>query len=714
MEMSRRVTQGLLSEAFGYEALDTDRLVRTLGFRRLAERGLPKLGPGMQDMLAAYTRGVNVCLEHQPLPVEFSFTGHQPRPWTEVDTVTLGKFMEWNLSHAWAGGLLRAKLIAIMGDRFNEIDMAYPSANPSILAKGIDVRELDPTGEVAGSGQDPLLQGGPAGSNSWVIPPSRSSTGHVLLANDMHLELRIPSIWYLAHLHTTHDDLQVYGTSLPGLPCVVVGHNSRIGWGATLGFADQQDLFVEEIHPEDPGLHRTPDGWRRFEETIEKIPVKGRAEPHQEVVRHTSHGPVLDRVLETGGKALALQAVPLQESISFEGFYELQTARNWDEFTRAVEKIQAPPLNLVYGDVEGNVGYWLAGKVPVRRGSNGRVPMPGWSGEHDWNGFVPFREMPHLKNPGQEIIVTANHKVIDENYPHFLGEAWMNGYRARRIHDVLDPMKTIGPEDCVRLMMDGHSIPGREFVTLVEDWMPADHNLRPLRDRLARWNAQLTADSVGGALYEVMLYTAFHQLLKNVLEDSSIRGLIGAGPHPLFLACTEFYGHAAPTLLRILRDPGSKLLADFGGRDRLLEASLVEAKQFLQQRLGPDVNQWTWGNLHHVHFEHAMSKVPALAPFFGLPSFPIGGDTDTVHQTAYLIQDPFDNNTYSPGFRQILDFSDFSRSRVLIIPGESGHPTSPHYGDLVDLWRRGDFIPMLWTPEEVDKETRALLTLDPV
>jgi penicillin amidase len=521
----------------------------------------------------------------------------------------------------------------------------------------------------------------------------------------------LPALWYAVHLSS--GPFEVSGVSLPGLPLVMVGHNARIAWGMTLAFTDCEDLFVERLDPQDLGRYEFRGKWREAGVIPEPIRVKGRAEPHLEQVIVTHHGPVISDVVGYPDQRLAVNSMALRPCPAVKGWLLLNQAGCWDAFVAAMRCIEAPQLNVAYADVEGNIGYWVTGRVPVRAKGEGMVPAPGWTGEYEWVGEVPFEEMPHALNPAQGYLVTCNHRIVPDDYPHFLGNAWMNGYRARRIVEVLESKGRVSIDDCRVLHLDFVCLPGREFVQRLEGFAVEEPDLQAALERLRAWDGQLTPDSVGGAIYEVVRYALVRNLLEPGLGPELTSHLMGQGFHPLLLAASEFYGHDTVTMLRLLDDPESWWVSGAGGRQEVLVRSLRQAVAWLRQELGPDVNGWQWGRLHRATFPHAMALQKPLDRVFNRGPLPIGGDTDTPCQTAFLPNAPYDNNAWAPSFRQIVDLGDLGRSAFIIPPGQSGHLASAHYDDLAVAWLEGKYLPMLWSREQVEGEAEGKLILRP-
>jgi penicillin amidase len=710
MEINRRTATGRLSELFGAVALDTDRTARTFGFHRLGQVDWERCDGGIRQATTAYADGVNAYLS-QPgarMPLEFTLLGHKPEPWSPVDSLAFSRVMIWQLSHAWYGELLRAQMIEkVGGQHAAELEITYPAESPLVLPDGIEFNIREASGGLRRA-QGPFLQRA-MGSNAWAVAADRSKTGAPILCNDMHLALMLPSLWYLAHL--VGGEMDVAGVSLPGVPFVLVGHNAAVAWGMTLAFTDCEDLFIEEFT--DAGHYRFEGQVRQAQVIPEAIRVKGQAEPHVEQVTITHHGPVISDVVGAPERRIAVQSMALQPSPAMTGWYHLDRARGWDDFVEAMRLIEAPQLNVAYADTAGNIGYWITGRVPVRARGQGMVPAPGWTGEHEWTGEVPFEEMPHALNPKQGFVVTTNQRPVGDEYPHFLGSVWMNGYRARRIVEVLSSTPKVSADDCARLHLDFTCLPGREFAQAVRGMHSQDPEVQRALELLVQWDGNLTPDSLAGCVYEVTRYTLVREMLAPALGPELTTRLMGQGFHPLLLASHEFYGHDTVAMLRMLGHPDSWWVQQAGGREAVVLRSLRKAVDWLKKNLGDDPAGWQWGRIHRATWPHAMALQKPLDEVFNLGPLPIGGDTDTPCQTAITPDDPYDNKSWAPSFRQIVDMGDLASARIIHAPGQSGQLGSPHYGDLVDPWMRGEYLPMLWTRAQVEASLEGRLTLQP-
>jgi len=441
--------------------------------------------------------------------------------------------------------------------------------------------------------------------------------------------------------------------------------------------------------------------------------VKGRATPHVEEVTITHHGPIISDVIGYTGKRVAVNSMALRASQVARGWLWLNQAKGWDEFVRAMRMIEAPQLNVAYADTAGNIGYWCTGRVPVRAQGKGDVPVPGWTSDYEWIGEVPFEEMPHALNPQQGYVITANNRLMPADFPHFLGNVWMNGYRARRAAEVFESKPKLSADDLRALQIDFFCAPGVEFVQRVGDLKSDDPDATLALDLLRKWDGNLTAETIGGTVYEVARYTLVRNVFEAALSNSLVDRLMGQGFHPLLLNATEFYGHDTVTLLRLLDNPQSWWWSQAGGRDATIGRSLKQAVAWLRQTLGAYPQQWQWGKLHHSTFPHALALQKPLDQVFNRGPYPIGGDTDTVCQIAMLPNEPYDNKAWAPTYRQIVDLGDLSKSQWVYAPGQSGQLGSPHYDDLIEAWRTGQTIPMLWTRAQVEGAAEGKLVLIP-
>ncbi len=710
MELNRRTAQGTLSEIFGELALDTDRAVRTFGFNRLGSIDLANASAEMTEALHAYCAGVNAYIDKagSKLPLEFKLLGLKPKPWQPQDSTSFARVMMWQLSHAWHGEIIRYQIQQKVGvQHAEELEIHYPSGNPITLPNGIEFNVRLDDGKLIAE-QGPFLLRG-QGSNSWVVSKEKTADGHTYLFNDMHLALSMPGLWYQVHLHG--GEYHVTGVSLPGVPGVLVGHNERIAWGMTLAFIDCEDLYLEKMDSDQGTKYLFRGEWLPADVIEEVIPVKGKAQPHLEKVIVTRHGPIISDVVGQPNLRLAVRSMALRPSPSLTGWLNLNKAGNWDEFVLAMRQIEAPQLSVSYADVEGNIGYWMTGRAPIRAKGDGRTPAPGWDGEYEWVGEIPFEEMPHALNPQQGFIVHTNNKIVGEDYPYYLGNVWMNGSRARRIEAVLRSREKISRAEMCRLHTDYTTLPGKELAEKLQKVTLHDPKALQAQSLLAQWNGELTADSLGGCVYEVTRLALARNLLEPALGKDLTEQYLGKAFSPVLMTLHEFFGHDISLILRMLDQPQSWWVEQAGGLQTWIEKSLREAITWLENKLGTQTSAWQWGKIHGAVFPHPLGLQKPLNLAFNRGPYPIGGDADTPCQTAYMPHQPYHNNAWAPSFRQVVDLDDLTQSVTIAPPGQSGHIASTHYDDLIEPWIKGEYHPQLWTREQVERETKGKLVL---
>ena len=712
MELNRKVARGCLSEIIGKKALDTDRIARTLGYERVAKQDWELFGEEEQQLIIDYCNGINAYLKSAEfkLPVEFTLLQHTPEPWDPMDVASFSRMLIALLTWGWHDEMVRAKLIEAVGlDAAMELDNTYPKENPVTLSKGLEFNLLDISGKFQAM-QGPYMPQ-ISGSNAWTVSGSKTKTGKPFLCNDPHLALKNPNIWYMNHLHCP--DLHVSGVSAAALPMVQIGHNEHIGWGITLSYTDIEDLFIEKF-TDDTCTTYMHDG--KLRETVvieEKIFIKGERMPHIEKVYETDHGVLISDVTGNSTTKLTLCSQAYKPGTAIKGWFMLNKADNWNDFVDSIRHITAPGLNIVYADTVGNIGYYNSGKVPIRDKATASVPQLGWTGEHDWVGFVPFEEMPHALNPEKGYVVTANHKIEPDDYPHFLGDIYMNGYRANRLEHMLQRKEKLDPKDFTAMQMDFYCTPGKLFAQHFKDIRMDTAELQQYTDMLLAWDGELHPDKIEGSLYKVGKLMIVKRLLGSAIHDKKlVDELLGRGFHSVFGPVNSYLGHNTPILLRILDNEDSFWIKQVGGKEKLLKAGFKDAIDWLKLNYGTKYQKWKWGKLHAIVFPHALSAQPPLDKVFNIGPFPIGGDTDTPFQTFIIASEGYGGELSAPSYRQIVDFSDFDKSTVVMPLGNSANLASPYYKNQLRDWFEGNSYPMCWTREKVDQHKRNSLILN--
>jgi len=726
MEMNRRIAAGRVAEVLGPKAVDTDRFLRTLGVRRNAQAIVQNLAPDARAALEAYAEGVNRYLAQRsgPLPPEFLLTGAPaPAPWEAADSIAWMTMMAWDLSANWTQELLRMRLA-------QKLDMARIQAFLPPYPGDAALHTQDYTGlyrslasvtsqmeKVSAIAPPSLVEG--MGSNNWVLGGARSRTGKPLLANDPHLGLTAPALWYFAHLSAP--GLNVIGATLPGLPAVIIGRTDRIAWGLTNTASDVQDLYIEQVNPENPSQYRTPEGWANFEQRTETIHIKGEPDV-QLAVRATRHGPVISGVLPLADRAamdarthvMAFAWTALRpDDLSFQASLRLNRAHDWDGFLSALRDFGAPQQNVVYADVAGNIGFVAPARVPIRRRDNdlkGLAPAPGWDARYDWAGFIPFDELPRQYNPMSQQIVTANQKVVGPAYPHFLTSEWSLPYRANRIAAMLEGAPLHDMDSFAGIQKDVVSLAARELLPLLAKAQPKSEQGRAALKALASWDGTMDAGRHEPLVYNAWLRELSRQLFAKPLGEALMKDF------------WELRNVHQPTVAALrTMDAGNPWCGSAQGTQSLprcvdvLSDSLEAALADLRSRYGEQMTSWRWGEAHEALSEHRpFSKVPSLARYFEL-RLPSPGDTHTVNVGRNNLRDdaaPYANR-HAASLRALYDLSNLENSRFMHSTGQSGNMLSPLYSNFAQRWVDAGYLPMRTVRGEVEKEQIGTLSLRP-
>jgi len=709
MELNRRIGAGRLSEVFGDATVESDRFLRTIGLYRAAQADLELMPDETLAILQAYADGVNAFIESHTdrPPLEFVLAGFQPEPWTPADSLAWGKVMCMDLGGNWESELLRSRLIAAVGEaRARDLDAAYPDAGPFIIPPEAGDYAYADSELLAIHQQIKELSGKGAallGSNSWVVDGTRTASGRPMIANDTHLGIQMPSIWYEAHL--VAGDLDVVGFSFPGVPGVVIGHNRHIAWGVTNLGPDVQDIYVEKINPDDPDQYEFRGTWEQMTVLEEIISIKGREQPETLVVRLTRHGPIMTSVIEDARDVLALRWTALEGGQLLHSVHLLNYARNWDEFRAALSYWQAPSQNFVYADTEGNIGYQMPGDIPIRAKGQGLVPVPGWTGEYEWTGYIPYEELPFVYNPLTHNMVTANHKVVPDDYPYFISHEWAEPYRALRILELLDASDALTIDDARNIQADTYSSVAALLAKHMLRIGPVDWRQERAFRFLENWDGQLESKSGAAGIAEVMLW----RMMANTFGDELAPSGLG----------DALMGRTAP-LVHILDDPTNAWFDDehtatVETRDDILRRSAAETMDYWARRFGDlpgnKHSQWAWGKIHVAEFEHLLGRVEPLHLIFNRGPVPARGSGETVDAAEY------ERGAFSvqvlASQRQIVDVGGWRNSRSQHTTGQSGQPFHKHYDDMIRPWQEVNHHPMLYELDDIKANQEGLLILEP-
>jgi len=757
MDFWRHMGSGRLAELVGKPMLETDKFLRTLGWERVAQQELELLSPDQQAVLEAYSAGVNAYISEikgSDLSLEYLFlgilnAGYQPPPWTPLNSLTWGKAMAWDLRSNLDSEIDRAKLLKTLPrNQVEFIHPPYPTDHPFIVPEPSSENETDQQGSVPDNPEPPYLTesiwpeitqsmekiqtdleildqitGGGfegIGSNSWVVHGDLTDTGKPYLVNDPHLSSQMPSIWYEVGLHcqekTEKCQMDVAGFSFAGVPGVVIGHNDHIAWGLTNVGPDVMDLYIEKTNPEHPTQYLTPEGWIEMESILEVIQIAG-SDPIDHQVHLTNHGPIigseydLDDFDQTTGLAipenyaLALRWTALEPSCVFCAMWDINLATNWKEFRQAAAQFVVPSQNLIYADIKGNIGYQMPGNIPIRvEGHDGMLPVPGWNGAYDWQGYIPFEELPKSFNPSAGYIVTANNAVVGTDYPYLISEEWNQGFRAQRIVDLLEE----APKPITISMLK--AMQGDNFDQIAPVLVPeilklsfSDPELTAAQEILLGWNYQADLDSAPAALF----MTFWQNLVTNTLQDN----------------LPDYYhvgvGSASKELIRqLVNQPENPWWNDTSTPERetmaaIFKLTFEESYRELKKGLGKDPYSWQWGELHTITFQNqVMSSFPFVNKFFNRGPFPAAGGNEIVNATGWDPDNPYVID-WLPSMRMIVNMSDLSNSLSVHTTGQSGHAYHPHYIDMADLWRNIYYHPMLWEIDHIQRQAESLLILTP-
>ena len=572
LEFFRRATAGRLSEFAGDDSLPADRLMRTLGMRRAAEREARELPPHVARFATAYVTGINAAIDSaRALPIEFQLLRLEPEPWNTVDLLAAAKLIGFGLSTNWEMELVRARIARLAGpERAAKLEPHYPRGNPIVVKPGEPyaggdnglIEQIARVRDALGLGMHAT------GSNNWVVSGERSVTGKPLLACDPHLTFTAPDLWYEADLLC--DDYRVRGATLPTNPFHVYGQTDHVAFGFTNVMADTQDLFVERLNADDPRLYEFEGGWREAEIVREEIQVKGRSHAETVDVTVTHHGPIVSDVLGAD-EPLALAWTGLQYPLLTESGYDLARARNGDDVLEAAASHHVPPLNLLWADRDGNIGYQLAGRIPLRKGGTPDLPKPGWTGEFEWDGTIPYDDLPRVVNPAEGFLVTANNRIVDDDYPHHITSEWMTGYRAQRIEEMLAERERHSVPDFERMQHDFLSLPGIEIVHRLSRLHPTRQREIRAIERLKSWDGVLGPDSVAATIVHAFTVVFAQAIVRAAVGDRELqeRWMDKSGA-PLFDIVSSPWrfqerlagalGRGRPGLVRLSRAPGRQEL----------------------------------------------------------------------------------------------------------------------------------------------------------
>lgn len=770
MDAWRHIGSGTLSEMFGKGQVETDTFLRTLGWRQTAEQEYAGLDPESKAILDSYTEGVNAYLKDHDttaLSLEYAILGllspdYKIEKWTPINSLTWGKAMAWDLRGNLDEEIERAVLLkTFTPEQLAELYPAYPDDHPVIVNQiegnasnvqsGVLSLSKDQISETASdlelstldfkplAGRLALLDEalGPAGagigSNSWAVSGEHTSTGMPLLANDPHLGIQMPSIWYQAHLEckpvTDECPYNVAGFTFAGVPGVIIGHNAGVAWGFTNVGPDVMDLYIERVNPDNPNQYEVNGQWVDFETRTETIQIVG-GDPVEVTVRLTRHGPVISESYgllknedtnndpefvpfkERAGIELpeqyviALQWTALAPSTPFKAIWGFNRAQNWEDFRAAAQNFHVPAQNLLYADVEGNIGYQMPGDIPIRANGDGTIPVPGWTDEYEWTGFIPFEELPYTLNPEEGYIATANNQVAPFNYPNLITYDWDYGFRAQRIVELVE--NAPGKIDIAYIQqMQGDSFDanGLMFVPMLLELDELSDTETKAQSLLKNWDYQNRADSAAAAVFNAF----WRHLLQNTFNDD--------------MPEERYFPDGGSRWNEIMRhlDKGSawwddKTTTDVREtRDDIIRKSFEGSVAELEKIFGKDPAKWNWGEMHASTFRNGTlgeSGLPPIEALFNRGPFPTSGGEAIVNATGWSVKDGYETN-WLPSMRMIVDLGNLNNSVTVHTTGQSGHAYHPHYADMSPMWAKIEYYSMLWEEQAIMSQAEGHLVLKP-
>lgn len=698
IDLWRRVAVGETSEIFGKEGLEGDRFARLMKYRGDMDAEWKSYSPDTKKIVTAFTRGINAYIDHvgDRLPIEFQLLGYRPKKWKPEDV--LGRMSGIIMTRNFRREIFRAQLIAEKGlQKARQLAPTNPLTEfapiPELDLKGINVDVLSGYYAATKALRFPPMR---SESNNWAIHGSRTVSGKPLLASDPHRSIALPSLRYLIHLNAP--GWNVIGSGEPALPGVAIGHNERIAWGFTIVCTDQVDVMVETINPENPEEYRVGESWKKIKVIREQVNVKGEKKPVAMKLRYTHNGPIIheDKVRH---RVFVLKWVGSEPgTAAYLASLAVDRARNWKEYLRAMEAWKLPCENMVYADVEGNIGWVAAALTPVRKNHNGLFPVPA-NEKYGWERFLKVDELPQELNPERGWIATANHNILPKDYKHLIALDWAAGYRFQQVKARLEAKKKFTLEDCKSMQHDVTSHPGRALIALAREVTMNDPKLEKLADVVRKWDGVLSGEAKAGPLHAAWLI----ELQKEFYRDRLPKALL---KHARYLGGVKVALDALsrPTEAWFGKNPKT-------GRDELLRATFARAVKRVEAQLGNDPSKWRWDRLHTVTFHHPLeTRGPEYRKAFSLGPHGRPGDALTPNNTRH--NEKFEQ-LHGPTYRHVLDLSDWDKGMATSSPGQSGQLGSPHYDDLLPLWLTGKYFPLAFSRKKVEEVTKHRLRLMP-
>jgi len=685
MDLSRRAGFGRLSEILGKAALSQDKILRNFGLKEAILKDYRLLSTKMKELLLVYCRGVNAWMKTQKYrwPPEYILLRCRPEPWTPLDSLAIKQVMALLLCVDHASEAVRGNLVQRVGS-----EKALEILEEDIVSLPPELKNLSQI-EI---NKSPEFQG----SNNWVISGGKTDSKRPLLANDPHLEINVPPIWFEIHLKSPTID--VTGVSLPGVPFVIIGHNDSIAWGITNSAADVQDLYIERLN-DSKNMYLDVDGWKSLLKREEYIKIKGKKKPERLEVLWTTRGPIVTPIIIESEMSLSMRWVIYEGGQTAEAFYLINKAQSWEDFSDAVKLMDAPSQNFVYGDREGNIGYYLSGKIPLREKESALFPYPAWKEEGRWQGFLAEENKPIVFNPQEQSIVTANQNITPKDYPFYISVDWDAPFRADRVKELLEQRESHNVESLMKIQNDIFNKKAELFMSFLRDIESVEGSSRKGFSLLDNWDLQMG----GGA--EPALFNVFLEVLsREVFSDELGEDYEGFN---------QRNRRKQAGLLRLMSSPDSSWWDDQNTKEvetweDIINRSMKKAYDLMTGEKGSQEN-WDWEDMHSLKFQHVLGQVP-LFKFFNSGTFPVSGDRFTIKAS-------FSENyetTHGASYRQIIDLSNWTNSVCVLTSGQSGHFLSRHYDDQISLWLEGLYHPMLYRSEDIESSSKGIWILRPI
>ena len=679
MDLSRRQASGRLAEVVGEAAVPTDKFFRTFSLRHAAEKSWDNYDAEAKQILEWFAEGVNTFIDEvkgtNKLSFEFKLLGYEPEQWTPIDSLTIGKYMAYDLGGNWNLQAFRHWALQNYSEQeVEELIFSYPDEARSIIEANIK----NPV-QVAGAFDPSLLPNEFNGSNNWVVAGSKTESGEPLLADDPHLGLSSPSVWYQMHL--TSPEQNVSGVIFAGIPGIILGHNDSIAWGVTNVNPDVQDLYIETVNPNNPYQFEYDGEWYDAEVRDEPIKVKGQDPVDFEVIT-TKHGPVISEVImgdEPATAVFSMQWTALEPTRELQAVIGFNKSTNWEEFETALEDFNAPAQNFVFADKEGNIAYKANGNVPIRKVGTAALPVPGNSSEYGWIGYIPYDELPRVVNPAEGFIATANNEVVGDEYPYHLSNIWAQPYRYERIAEVLEASDTLTVQDMKDLQMDPTNLYARQYLpsllTTLEKTVGDSY--KEALTILKEWDYKDEANQAAPLIFNPLMEQLQKDLFEDEMPEDVFKMMPGKGQILDEMLTKAYKGE---TVLWIEKQ---------GGLEEFVTAAFEQVMQTMTDKFGKKVSKWQWGDYHQLTFNHPIGGAnKALGWLLNAKKVPVDGSSITVMAADFNVDG---HVTHGASWRFVADLSDLQKANHIVGPGQSGHVKSEWYGNQIEDWANGTY-----------------------